>query len=235
MVVADVSDPVETSQSTDRDAEQRVGLGLLLALHRSRLSRPARRAPAARSGTGSGEPTSSIAGCTIGGTDRGILSSARNDVLLDRVAELVASDPNPGDSLRVARRRSAHCSRARRGARRVWVTNADGHRIVDRGHSEDAARLIDSVDRVRVSRSHGDQLRPIRRAGDAGRRRRDRSICQHRLPQTVGGAPASPQRLAVGRVGVLVDTDSLRALLMRTSSTAERRSSCWPAPTRSRR
>src|SRR6188472_2874239 len=30
MVVADVSDPIETSQSTDRDAEQRVGLGLLL-------------------------------------------------------------------------------------------------------------------------------------------------------------------------------------------------------------
>ena len=30
MVVADVSEPVETSQSTDRDAEQRVGLGLLL-------------------------------------------------------------------------------------------------------------------------------------------------------------------------------------------------------------
>src|SRR3954451_14908181 len=29
MVVADVSDPIETSQSTDRDAEQRVGLGLL--------------------------------------------------------------------------------------------------------------------------------------------------------------------------------------------------------------
>ena len=30
MAVGDVSDPVEPSQSTDREAEQRVGLGLLL-------------------------------------------------------------------------------------------------------------------------------------------------------------------------------------------------------------
>ena len=30
MAVADVSGPVEPSQSTDRDAEQRAGLGLLL-------------------------------------------------------------------------------------------------------------------------------------------------------------------------------------------------------------
>src|SRR6185503_12664908 len=141
MVVADVSDPVETSQSTDRDAEQRVGLGLLLRFIGAvflvllggllMLDRALGRANRHQA--------------SLDARSAALIAEAyvkSQHVLLDRVAALVASDPNPGDSL-VLRGEVERLLQTTPGARRVWVTNAEGHRIVDVGIGN--AHMIDSV------------------------------------------------------------------------------------------
>jgi signal transduction histidine kinase len=134
-------------------------------------------------------------------------------ILLDRVAALVASDPT--DSL-VLRGEIGRLLQTTPGARRVWVTNAEGHRIVDVGIGN--AHMIDSVDRViAVGRTMINYVRSNDRSTPGGVIAIVRSDT---LParETVGGVLTSPQTVGESRVGVLVDTDSLRALLMRTSS-----------------
>ena len=214
MVVADVSDPVETSQSTDRDAEQRVGLGLLLRFIGAvflvllggllMLDRALGRANRHQA--------------SLDARSAALIAEAyvkSQHVLLDRVAALVASDSNPGDSL-VLRGEVERLLQTTPGARRVWVTNAEGHRIVDVGIGN--ARVIDSVDRVRVvGRTMINYVRSNDRSTPGGVVAIVRSDTLT-SPQTVGGVPTSPQIVGESRVGVLVDTDSLRVLLMRTSS-----------------
>jgi len=212
MVVADVSDPVETSQSTDRDAEQRVGLGLLLRFIGAvflvllggllMLDRALGRANRHQA--------------SLDARSAALIAEAyvkSQHILLDRVAALVASDPT--DSL-VLRGEIGRLLQTTPGARRVWVTNAEGHRIVDVGIGN--AHMIDSVDRViAVGRTMINYVRSNDRSTPGGVIAIVRSDT---LParETVGGVLTSPQTVGESRVGVLVDTDSLRALLMRTSS-----------------
>src|SRR6058998_1554320 len=100
MVVADDSGPPEPGQSTDRDAEQRVGLGLLLRfigavflvllgglllLDRA-LGRANQHEASLDARSGALIVESYV---------------TAHQVLLDRVTELVEAYPNPGDTLRV--------------------------------------------------------------------------------------------------------------------------------------
>jgi len=214
MVVADVSDPIETSQSTDRDAEQRVGLGLLLRFIGAvflvllggllLLDRALGRA---------NRHQASLDARSAALIAESFINS--HHVLLDRVTELLTTYPNPGDSLEL-RGGVAGLLRSTSGARHLWVTNAEGHRIVDVGMG--SARLIDSVDHTRAgSRTTINYVRSDNRTtrGEVIAIVRSEALPS---PRAAGSAPASPQVAGEGRVGVLIDTDSLRALLMRTSS-----------------
>jgi signal transduction histidine kinase len=212
MVVADVSEPVETSQSTDRDAEQRVGLGLLLRFIGAvflvllggllLLDRALGRA---------NRHQASLDARSAALIAEAYISSQH--VLLDRVTQLVTAYPNAGDSLelRVAISRLLQTAS---GARRIWVTDAEGHRAVDVGIG--SAQVIDSIDRVRVAgRTVINYVRSESRTTPGG----VVAIVRYEtIPAGVGGVPASQPVGGARRVGVLVDTDSLRALLMRTSS-----------------
>jgi signal transduction histidine kinase len=214
MVVADVSDPIETSQSTDRDAEQRVGLGLLLRFIGAvflvllggllLLDRALGRA---------NRHQASLDARSAALIAESFINSQH--VLLDRARELLTTYPNPGDSLEL-RRSVAGLLQGTSGTRRLWVTNAEGHRIVDVGAGN--ARLIDSVDRTRAgNRTTINYVRSDNRTTPGGVVAIVRSEALP-SPRAVGSAPASQQVAGEGRVGVLIDTDSLRALLMRTSS-----------------
>jgi signal transduction histidine kinase len=215
MAVGDVSDPVEPSQSTDREAEQRVGLGLLLRFIGAvflvllggllLLDRALGRA---------NRYQASLDARSAALIAESYLGAQR--VLLDRVADLATAYPASGDTLRL-QAAVTPLLRSTFGARRVWITSPDGHRILDLG-TGGAARLIDSVDRVRgASRMAINYIRSDGRATPGGMV----AIVRASEPpsqRAVGDASTPLEPLAVGRVGVLVDTDSLRALLRRTSS-----------------
>jgi signal transduction histidine kinase len=214
MVVADVSDPIETSQSTDRDAEQRVGLGLLLRfigavflvllgglLLLDRALGRANRHQASLDARSAALRAESF-----------IISQ---QVLLDRVTQLVTAYPNPGDSLQL-RPAVARLLQDTPGARRAWITNAEGHRVVDVGNG--GAPLPDSVDRARAgARTTINYVHSDNRSTPGGFVAIVRSQAIPSL-QTIGGVSTSQPAAAEGRVGILVDTDSLRTLLTRTSS-----------------
>jgi signal transduction histidine kinase len=214
MGVADVSDPIEPSQSTDRDAEQRVGLGLLLRfigavflvllgglllLDRA-LGRANQHEASLDARSGALIVESYV---------------TAHQVLLDRVTELVAAYPNPGDTLRL-RTAVARLLQDALGARRVWVTNADGRRVLDVGRGN--APSADGVDRVRAgARMTIIYLRSEGRATPGGVVAIVRSLALPQ-PHAVGGGSSPSETAADGRAGVLIETDSLRRLLMRTSS-----------------
>jgi len=211
MAVGDVSDPVEPSQSTDREAEQRVGLGLLLRFIGAvflvllggllLLDRALGRA---------NRYQASLDARSAALIAESYLGAQR--VLLDRVTDLAAAYP-ASDTLRL-RAAVTPLLQSTFGARRVWITGPDGHRLLDLG-SGGAVRAIDSVDRARgASNMAIHYIRSDGRARPGGMVAIVRSAGSP-SQQTVGGASASQ---AVGRVGVLVDTDSLRVLLRRTSS-----------------
>src|SRR6476469_9677260 len=100
MGVADVSEPVETSQSIDRDAEQRVGLGLLLRFIGAvflvllggllLLDRALGRA---------NRHQASLDARSAALIAESYLGAQR--VLLDRVADLATAYPASGDTLRL--------------------------------------------------------------------------------------------------------------------------------------
>src|SRR3954454_8889273 len=143
MAVADVSGPVEPSQSTDRDAEQRVGLGLLLRFIGAvflvllggllLLDRALGRA---------NRHQASLDARSAALIAESYVNSQH--VLLDRVTQLVSEYPNAGDSLTL-RAAIARLLQPTAGARRLWVTDAEGRRIVDLGTG--SARVVDSLDR----------------------------------------------------------------------------------------
>src|SRR5206468_3853108 len=68
-------------------------------------------------------------------------------VLLDRVVGVIATYPDPSDTVGLKAAVAPLLQRTS-GARRVWVTTADGRRVLDVGSGD--PRLIDSVDHVRA-------------------------------------------------------------------------------------
>jgi signal transduction histidine kinase len=219
MGVAEVSGTGEGGQSTDRDAEQRVGLGLLsrfigavfLVLLGGLLLLDRALVRANQS-----QATLDV--------QSGVLLAESfvnaHDVLLDRVVG-VALNGALADSTR-AQGDVARLLAEMPSVRRAWVTTADGRRVIDvvrdrSGSTPISSVLVDSLDRVRV------QARPAISIVHVGRREPGRGTVIAMLqapsspPSADGVATESAEPGAELRAGLLIEGDSLRALLGRTA------------------
>jgi signal transduction histidine kinase len=215
--VADVSSPAEPGQSTDRDAEQRVGLGLLLRFIGAvflvllggllLLDRALARANQHQASLDA-RSAALIAESFVG----------TQQALLEHITALAATFPDASDSTKL-RSATARLLQNSSGVRHVWLTGRDGRRVLDVGRAN--AGLIDSLDHVRA----GGRL-----AINLVRRNEERTapggiIAIVRSPAlteiaTDSGTLSTPNTApGRSRVGLLIETDSLRSLLRRTSST----------------
>jgi signal transduction histidine kinase len=215
--VADVSSPAEPGQSTDRDAEQRVGLGLLLRFIGAvflvllggllLLDRALARANQHQASLDA-RSAALIAESFIG-TQQG---------LLDHITALAATFPDAGDSTKL-RSAVARLLQNSSGVRHVWLTGMDGRRVLDVGRAN--AGLVDSLDHVRAGGRLAINLvrRNEERTAPGGIIAIVRSSAITEIPTDSGtlAAPNAPSDRS--RVGLLIETDSLRSLLRRTSST----------------
>lgn len=214
--VADVSSPAEPGQSTDRDAEQRVGLGLLLRFIGAvflvllggllLLDRALARANQHQASLDA-RSAALIAESFVG----------TQQALLDHIAALAATFPDVGDSTKL-RSAVARLLQNSSGVRHVWLTGMDGRRVLDVGQAN--AGLVDSLDHVRAGVRLAINLvrRNEERTAPGGIIAIVRSPAITEIPTDSGilSAPnAAPGR---SRVGLLIETDSLRSLLRRTSS-----------------
>src|SRR5215218_7799520 len=154
MGVADVSGTAEAGQSTERDAEHRVGRGLLsrfigavflvllgglLVLDQALTA--ANREQAALDT----QSTALLAESFI----------RAHDVLLQRLADLVDERSGARDSLQ-AREVSAHWLASMPSVRRAWLTDSEGRRVLDITRSTPAPEPgspepLDSLDRTRIT------------------------------------------------------------------------------------
>jgi signal transduction histidine kinase len=215
--VADVSSPAEPGQSTDRDAEERVGLGLLLRFIGAvflvllggllLLDRALARANQHQASLDA-RSAALIAESFVG----------TQQALLEHITALAATFPDASDSTKL-RSATARLLQNSSGVRHVWLTGRDGRRVLDVGRAN--AGLIDSLDHVRA----GGRL-----AINLVRRNEERTapggiIAIVRSPAlteiaTDSGTLSTPNTApGRSRVGLLIETDSLRSLLRRTSST----------------
>ena len=214
--MADVSSPAEPGQSTDRDAEQRVGLGLLLRFIGAvflvllggllLLDRALARANQHQASLDA-RSAALIAESFVG----------TQQALLDHIAALAATFPDVGDSTKL-RSAVARLLQNSSGVRHVWLTGMDGRRVLDVGQAN--AGLVDSLDHVRAGVRLAINLvrRNEERTAPGGIIAIVRSPAITEIPTDSGilSAPnAAPGR---SRVGLLIETDSLRSLLRRTSS-----------------
>jgi len=219
--VADVSGTAEAGQSTERDAEHRVGRGLLsrfigavflillgglLLLDRA-LSR-ANSDQAALDAQSAALLTESFV--------------RTHEVLLERLADLAVDRPDVRDSLEI-RERIARWLTTMPSVHRVWVATADGRRLLDISR-QDTSRvsaltsLLDSLDRVRmpgplwIAIGHG--------RGVSGERRS--VIVMMRSSSSPGGDSLALNGVSPIRAGLLLDADSLHALLAQRSPRSRR-------------
>jgi signal transduction histidine kinase len=211
--VAEVSGTGEAGQSTDRDAEARVGLGLLsrfigavflvllgglLLLNRALLRANDNQALLdARSGALLTESFTSS-----------------HDALLDRLASLAASPGAAQDSVFLRTEVDRLLAQAP-AVRRAWATMPDGQRMfdVDRtapGGAPLPSNLIDSLDRLRFpGRSHIGVVH----------RERDASGSPSVWITMTRAAPGSADTTAVA--GLIVDGGGLQRLLERTAAESD--------------
>jgi signal transduction histidine kinase len=222
--VADVSGVGEAGQSIDRDAEQRVGLGLLsrfigavflvllggflLLDHAVSLAN---------------EKQSELdvkAGALL--TESFVIT---HDAFLDRVAAVVVARRDTRDSA-LLRSDVGRLLGQMPTVRRVWVTASDGHRLLDvqgsaaNGSPSVSSSLVDSVDRVSPrSRS---TIGIVRREHAHGTAFRGVLIAIVRPMASVESTTVVGTRVEVptGVVGVVVDGDGLRSLLEGTARDA---------------
>jgi signal transduction histidine kinase len=141
-----------------------------------------------------------------------------HDVLLDRLLELADGRRGRADSVRM----HADASRlvaANPSVRRAWISMPDGRRLFDVGRPDSArgpesSALVDSVDRSRlpgrlaINVLH-EKDRPSRSSGVIAMVRS--------LPGTAGNDRARNVNTQSPRAGILIEGDSLRALISRTS------------------
>src|SRR6187455_108239 len=154
MGVADVSGTAVTGQSTERDAEHRVGRGLLsrfigavfLVLLGGLLVLD--QALTAANREQAVQDTQST----------GLLAESfirAHDVLLQRLADLVVERSGTQDSLRV-RQTAAHWLATMPSVRRAWFVDANGRRVLNIARSTPTPepgtlQLLDSLDSSRVA------------------------------------------------------------------------------------
>jgi signal transduction histidine kinase len=217
--VADVSGVGEAGQSIDRDAEQRVGLGLLSrfigAVFLVLLGGLLLLDHAVSLANENQSELDVKAGALL--TESFVIT---HDAFLDRVTAVVVARQAPRDSA-LLRTDVARLLRQMPSVRRVWVAATDGRRLLDmEGDAANAgsplsSTFVDSVDRA--SPRTRSTISVVRR-----QLARDSSLHSALItivrpmpstePTTVAGTVAP-----VGRVGVVVDGEALRNLLAVTA------------------
>jgi signal transduction histidine kinase len=210
--VADVSGTAEAGQSTERDAEHRVGRGLLsrfigavflvllgglLLLDRALMR--ANDDQAALDAQSSALLTESFV--------------RAHDVLLERLMDLALARSTTSDSVEL-RERTTELVKGMPSVRRAWVAAADGRRILDivgqdpvRGSA--SAVSLDTLDRVRMP---GPLWIAIGHDNDVSGQRRN-VIIMMRSSASSGRDSLGSKALPALRGGLLLDGDSLHALL----------------------
>ena len=217
MGVAEVSGTAEAGQSTERDAEPRVGRGLLsrfigavflillggLLVLDQALARANREQAALDT-----RATALLAESFI----------RLHDVMLQQLAERVVDRADAQDSLAV-RDDIAHWLASMPSVRRTWIVDADGRRVLDilrptRSAVPDEPSLIDSLDRSVVTPPFSITVH---------RRSREGAEASGFIVMRRAVAPASPgslgqqPRTSPMRVGLVIDVEPLRTLLAQTS------------------
>ena len=215
MGVADVSGTAVTGQSTERDAEHRVGRGLLsrfigavflvllgglLVLDQALTT--ANREQAA-----------------LDTQSTGLLAESfmrAHDVLLQRLADLVVERSDTQDSLRV-RETAARWLATMPSVRRAWLVDAEGRHVLDITQStptpeRGTPQSLDSLDRSRIA---APLWITVHHDIDAGKKDHGvivmmRSFSPSSLDSLKRPAPSM-------RGGLLIEIESLRAYLAQTS------------------
>jgi signal transduction histidine kinase len=217
MGVADVSGTVEAGQSTERDAEHRVGRGLLsrfmgavfLVLLGGLLVLDQALTAANREQAALDTQTAVLLAESFIRT---------HDVLLQRLADLVAERSSAQDSVRV-RETASRWLASVPGIRRAWLADANGRHMLDVAPTTPASapvppELIDSLDRTRTSTPlwitvHHDTAGGVKNRGVIVMMRSFSPIPRDTLVRR-GSA-------SVMRGGLLIEIDSFRAYLAQTS------------------
>jgi signal transduction histidine kinase len=216
MGVAEVSGTAEVGQSTERDAEQRVGRGLLsrfigavflillgglLVLDQALAS--ANREQAVLDTQSSALLTESFL--------------RTHDLILQRLADLAVDRSDMRDSLR-GRDETTQWLASVPSVRRAWIVEADGRRVLDisrRGPASapDAPSLIDSLDRTPITTSLSITVHRQPEVGGKGggvivMRRSLRPASRDSLAQPLTSSP---------RAGLAIEIEALRAFLEQTT------------------
>jgi signal transduction histidine kinase len=212
MGVADVSGTAEAGQSTERDAEHRVGRGLLARFIGAvflvllggllLLDRALTRANSDQAAADA-ESTALVAESFL----------RAHDVLLERLMDLALDRPDARDSLRVRERATAWLA-GMASVRQAWISAADGHRILDISRQDlaetpDAAMRLDSLDRVRMP----ERLWIAVEHDVTGSKQRPSVIVMMRSSPPVGRDSLFRTVSPMLRGGLVIDADSLRARL----------------------
>ena len=217
MGVADVSGTAEAGQSTERDAEYRVGRGLLsrfigavfLVLLGGLLVLDQALMGASRDqATLDSQATALLAESFV----------RAHDVLLQRLADVAAERSDAQDSLRV-RELAAHWLIGMPSVRRAWVVAGDGHRILDLARptstpSPGSLELLDSLDRMRITNATSIT---IHHGLGAGGRSGGGVIVMMRSFSPSSDSLAPRGLRSSIRVGLLIEIEALRAFLAQAS------------------
>jgi signal transduction histidine kinase len=216
MGVADVSGTAEAGQSTERDAEHRVGRGLLARFIGAvflmllggllLLDRAVTRA--------NNDQATSDAQTAALLTESFVRV---HDLLLERLMDLALDQPNMRDTL-LSRERATRWLARMPSVRRVWVSTADGRRVLDVSRQDavptsNTALSVDSLDRVR-----GPGSLWIGVGHDRSTREKHQGvIVMIRSSPASAGDSLVRDRSQAMRGGLLLDSDSLQALLVERS------------------
>jgi signal transduction histidine kinase len=215
--VAEVSGTAEAGQSTERDAEHRVGRGLLsrfigavfLVLLGGLLVLD-QALTAANSEQAELDTQSTV-----------LLAESfirSHDVLLQRLADLVVENPGAADSLHI-KEAATRWVATMPSVRRAWLVEDNGRRVLDIGASTPVIEpgspgLLDSLDRMRVTTS----LWIAVRHDTAGSEKNRGVIVMMRSFSVPTDDSLGQKRSASSRRGgLLIEMESLRAYLAQTS------------------
>ena len=216
MGVADVSGTAVTGQSTERDAEHRVGGGLLsrfigavfLVLLGGLLVLDQALTAANREQA------------VLDTQSTGLLAESfirAHDVLLQRLADLVVERSDTRDSVRV-RETAARWLATMPSVRRAWLVDTDGRRVLDIARStptpeRDSAQLLDSLDRSRIA---APLWITVHHDVDGSGKDRGVIVMMRSFSPPARDSLQKPPTPGI-RGGVLIEIESFRAYLAQTS------------------
>jgi signal transduction histidine kinase len=220
MGVAEVSGTAEAGQSTDRDAEHRVGRGLLsrfigavfLILLGGLLVLDQALARA------NGDQATLDTEATALLTESFVRT---HDLMLQRLADLAAARSHAHDSL-AARDETTHWLASLPSVRRAWIVDADGRRVLDISQSTsasvpDSPLLIDSLDRTPLTIPLSITVHSRPRKDGKGGREGGFIVMRRTILPPSGDSLVRQQRTSSVRAGLEIDVESLRTLLAQTS------------------